>query len=980
MRGMQRGARISLSHVAAGVIESGWLAALVLVPLYFNSHSARPFDEGKVALLRSIAVVMLAALAMWSLGAWHGTDRPLWRIPLVKPVLALSAAYGLSTIFSIAPRVSFWGAYVRAQGVYTWLSFVTIFLAILLLLRRRLQVERIVTAVLLASFPVAVYGLLQRLGWDPFVWDPGGDRRGRITSSAGNAIFLSGYLIMVVPLTLARLLEAAGAPAALAAQRARRAAAYGLLFLLQLLALLFAQSRGPFLGLAVGLTVFALLVAGQYHKQWLIWALRGGAVAGVLFLIVFNLPRSPLAGLRQLPYVGDLGNLLQTEGGTAKVRTVIWEGVVDLLAADPLRDIVGYGPDTMPLAYEPFYPAELPHYQHSDVTPDRAHNETFDALITTGVIGCAAELILFVAVFFHLLRWLGLIATPRQGRAFIGIILAGGGCGVIVPCLVDDSLRFSGVGVATGITLALVVYVMARASTTAGRDVAAARPDRLLLAALLAAIVASFFESQVGIAVVTTRLYCMAFAAVAVAVGMGFTGGAGAQVSVNSPQPHAATGGLVSGAVMGLTLIVLTFEFATPRGFPTFLLFLALSTWLFGMLMTTNDAVRCGDRALRSSAAYAMTSLALWAPYAAVHIPWTRAASTSDRLPVEQLVRLGMLLASSLPILYTFVILAIGVTTLIVVRDDAPAWSAPSHSALWHLALLPLLLIAVVALIAVTNLSAMRADVLRKLGSVYEGGGRLDAAAALYEAAIPLQPSEETYVIDLGRVRTEQARRAPRDAPVARAAYLAQALAAMQQAQRHSPLNPYVTPNLARVQRLSGDTRRESRRARAAFRAGRSQLSRGSGAQPAQRRVVERVGDVVYRRGRSRPDVGHAGARPAGRPAQHGSLPPARRDPPRGGRESGGVGRLRPRAAARSAVRRPVERQGARARPPRPCRRRHCRQPRRREAGAARPDHPPQSRVTLPADTPARPGRGGGTDGARSGRARRPARLAAVHR
>jgi hypothetical protein len=43
------------------VIEAGWLAALLLAPLFFNVFSSRVFEPDKISLLRSIALVMLLA-------------------------------------------------------------------------------------------------------------------------------------------------------------------------------------------------------------------------------------------------------------------------------------------------------------------------------------------------------------------------------------------------------------------------------------------------------------------------------------------------------------------------------------------------------------------------------------------------------------------------------------------------------------------------------------------------------------------------------------------------------------------------------------------------------------------------------------------------------------------------------------------------------------------------------------------------------
>ena len=49
-----------LARWCDGLLEAGWLSAIVLIPLFFNIHSDRVFEPDKLTLLRSIAVFMLA--------------------------------------------------------------------------------------------------------------------------------------------------------------------------------------------------------------------------------------------------------------------------------------------------------------------------------------------------------------------------------------------------------------------------------------------------------------------------------------------------------------------------------------------------------------------------------------------------------------------------------------------------------------------------------------------------------------------------------------------------------------------------------------------------------------------------------------------------------------------------------------------------------------------------------------------------------
>ena len=43
------------------LIEAGWLAALASIPVFFNAYTFRAFEPDKAAVLRAIALVMIAA-------------------------------------------------------------------------------------------------------------------------------------------------------------------------------------------------------------------------------------------------------------------------------------------------------------------------------------------------------------------------------------------------------------------------------------------------------------------------------------------------------------------------------------------------------------------------------------------------------------------------------------------------------------------------------------------------------------------------------------------------------------------------------------------------------------------------------------------------------------------------------------------------------------------------------------------------------
>src|SRR5688572_3961326 len=107
--------RTKLSIFCEKLIEAGWLAAVVVVPLYFNIYSARTFEPDKITFLRAIVSLMILAWLVMVVeqGRTSAGETPLtlperfrgWlKQPLFLPTLLLALAYIVSTLFSISPR------------------------------------------------------------------------------------------------------------------------------------------------------------------------------------------------------------------------------------------------------------------------------------------------------------------------------------------------------------------------------------------------------------------------------------------------------------------------------------------------------------------------------------------------------------------------------------------------------------------------------------------------------------------------------------------------------------------------------------------------------------------------------------------------------------------------------------------------------------------------------------------------------------
>lgn len=50
-----------LSRFCEGLMEAAWLAAVIIVPLFFNVYSSRIFEPDKISILRSLALLVIGA-------------------------------------------------------------------------------------------------------------------------------------------------------------------------------------------------------------------------------------------------------------------------------------------------------------------------------------------------------------------------------------------------------------------------------------------------------------------------------------------------------------------------------------------------------------------------------------------------------------------------------------------------------------------------------------------------------------------------------------------------------------------------------------------------------------------------------------------------------------------------------------------------------------------------------------------------------
>lgn len=848
-----------ISKFAEGILEATWLAAIVMAPLFFNKYSSRIFEPDKATLIRSLALIALTAWILILIDKARQRKpinlRLFLKQPFVLPVVLLTAAYLIATIFSVTPRISFWGSYVRMQGFYTTISYIILFASIAANLRSKKQIQNLISLAILTSLPISLYGILQHAGRDPIPW--GGDVTQRVASHMGNSIFVAAYLIMVVPLTIGRIVQSFKSildeEQKLFAHVAR-ATIYIFIGVLQVITIYYTGSRGPWLGFMASSFFLFVLLSLHWRKRWLTFSFIALAAIGAIGLILLNIPNGPLQSLREKPELRRLGQLIDMESRTAKVRVLIWQGASEMvLPHEPLkypdghkdpfnaiRPIIGYGPETMHMAYNPFYPPELAYVEKRNASPDRSHNETWDALVITGVLGLIGYLAVFSSVFYYSLKWLGFIPTSRKRLLFFILYIGGGVIGAL-GFILWQGKEFFGVGLPFGLIIGLTVYfaIMALTSKESEKSTVQDQDRFVLLIVLLSAVIAHFVEITFGIAIVSTRTYFWVYTALILILGVTLPAidevTDSAQAKDTNSQSSTRTRRVKSrrksrgtsnhafdwqavfhGFIVSLLILPLNYEFISnlqgktngleilwnsftrvEKNTVSFgVLALIATAWIAANALFTAEHMIKSEKVLwwKHLLTLAATSIfvsllnALWLSVTLAQL--ARSAPTNLEQVIQQTRSFEGLLTQYY--IYLFLIL-IGIALSLFFRNKEKL--VPSNSLTAFVT--PLLILGVMWLISFTNLRIIHADIAFKMAEPFTNSNQWPVAIELYKRAQSLAPDEDYYYLFLGRAYLEQAK-SIQDLNQ-KTQIFNQAQNDLKHAQNINPLNPDHTANLARL-------------------------------------------------------------------------------------------------------------------------------------------------------------------------------------
>ncbi|MEW6026041.1 MAG: O-antigen ligase family protein [Planctomycetota bacterium] len=411
-----------LSILCDKFIEAGWLAALILTPLYMNIYTHRMFEPDKATIVRCLALLMMAFYIAKLVDTFITRYRPAETPPpqntgntaihFIKNQLFIGfglfvIAYIISVLFSAVPYNSLWGGYDRMQGLYTSAGYWVIFLLVALNLRTKEQIDRIISTIIFTSLFIVVYAFIQRLGQDPVPWQQM-DPSVRACATFGNPHFLATYLIIIIPLTLYKTIHSLNdkwlfpIPIIL----------YCVIVLLQVITVFLTRSYSAIVVMFLGVSAFFFIYGWSSRK--IVSASLGAfiLIGGVIYFALFYMPK--IITIENLPK--GIGAIESRPGTSARINVIMWKGVWGLITDkdNPFRFIIGYGPESLSTVYYKNYTMELAKLEGANVHADRAHSFYLDIWVWHGIIGLFAYLLILISLIYLGFKTTLLKTPPNQ--------------------------------------------------------------------------------------------------------------------------------------------------------------------------------------------------------------------------------------------------------------------------------------------------------------------------------------------------------------------------------------------------------------------------------------------------------------------------------------------------------------------------------------------------------------------------------------
>lgn len=420
-------------------------------------------------------------LSSWIIKMISERSFAITRTPFDIPIILFLLSQLISTIFSLDSRVSFWGYYSRFNGGFLSLLTYTILYYAFVSNSTLQDTKRFLSATLLGSLVVILWGLPSHFGYDPTCllfrgsldtscWTDAFKPTVRIFSTLGQPAWLAAYLAALLPITMAVAIWQQEKVASLSLPKSlKNLKLIGpfILVALMYLALLYTDTRGGFLAFWVGNGLFWLALF--YIKIFPLRKLLNYFLVFNAVFFFFNFTSgTPIHQLDALslralhktapakankitaPSQTDSKNTSQSSSeaptkpnitDSGNIRLLVWKGALDIWKAHPL---IGTGVETYAFAYYLHRPAAHNLTSEWDYLYNKAHNEYLNYLATTGAIGLGTQIFFLASFFFIAFKILHKTRSiPEKAKSKENLLYTASLPGAFMSIIISNFFGFS---------------------------------------------------------------------------------------------------------------------------------------------------------------------------------------------------------------------------------------------------------------------------------------------------------------------------------------------------------------------------------------------------------------------------------------------------------------------------------------------------------------------------------------------------------
>lgn len=319
--------------------------------------------------------------------------------PLFISISAFILIFIISTIFSIDKYSAFWGNADRAEGLVGIIYFFSLFIFSLLVFEKKdwlwfFRLSLIASSILLLKEFIQF-----------------SDGLGRPGSFTNNPTFLAGYLLFSMFCAIV-VFEGTLTPRKITGNRRKYLFLMGWkyfsigIFVLSILGIFIAQTRGTILGLAVGFV--SVLIYGIFKGKNVFYKklnLRRLSIIFLCFLFIFSCVFVLTRKNEMWQKVPGLGRISTISSEDTSTQTRLLMTKLSIKAVNPIENgwkklLIGWGPENFSLAYSKYFSGEQ--YKYEVGWFDRSHNKLLDVLVMHGLFG----LVSYLAIWFFFLKFI----------------------------------------------------------------------------------------------------------------------------------------------------------------------------------------------------------------------------------------------------------------------------------------------------------------------------------------------------------------------------------------------------------------------------------------------------------------------------------------------------------------------------------------------------------------------------------------------